>query len=116
VRGELLFQRVDGLLEHAPMRSGTGGGEIAAGTQERQLDGPAAPQRVAFAWSGRPRAVAPQAVGLCLLELDVLAFESSSHVLGLSVYSLSGRDDRVLWIGRLTHRLFRLRLQNVAAC
>jgi hypothetical protein len=76
--GELPFQFGDSLLEHLAMNGGCGGGELAPGARQRQLD--RAPLRRAFALRRRQgTSWSALALGFRLLKLDVFALESSGH-------------------------------------
>jgi hypothetical protein len=77
-RLELLFERCDRLIEHAPMRIGSRGIAIRAGFGARKLKRPAAVRAVTlFRRQRTPERFLPLRFGL--LVFDVFALEASSH-------------------------------------
>jgi hypothetical protein len=88
-RGELLLERGDRIGQHPLVRGGTRSGEIRSGARERQY------QRLTFrlplAFRRRQRAAELlHALGLGLLELDVLALEPSGQA--TTVFYRAGAD------------------------
>jgi hypothetical protein len=76
--GELPFQFGNSLFEHVPMDGRCGGGEVAPGLRQRELD--RTPLRRAFALGRRQGTPwSAPTFGFRLLKLDVLAFEAAGH-------------------------------------